>query len=34
MSEEELQWMKRIGAAVREHHRQPWLARLVSDLTS
>ncbi len=34
MSEAELQWMKRVGAAVREHHRQPWLARLVSDMTS
>ncbi|MFQ3581611.1 MAG: aldo/keto reductase [Chloracidobacterium sp.] len=34
MSDEELSWMKRVGAAVREHHRQPWLARFVSDLTS
>jgi aryl-alcohol dehydrogenase-like predicted oxidoreductase len=34
MSEEELAWMKRVGAAVREHWRQPWLARLVADLTS
>ncbi|MCS7080403.1 MAG: aldo/keto reductase [Chloracidobacterium sp.] len=32
MSADELAWMKRVGAAVREHHRQPWLARLVADL--
>ncbi|OYT73887.1 MAG: hypothetical protein CFK52_00600 [Chloracidobacterium sp. CP2_5A] len=34
MSDDELAWMKRVGAAVREHHRQPWLARFVADLRS
>ncbi len=32
MSADEIAWMKRVGVAVREHHRQPWLARLVADL--
>lgn len=32
MSADELAWMKRVGKSVREHHKQPWLARLVSDM--
>jgi aryl-alcohol dehydrogenase-like predicted oxidoreductase len=34
MDADELAWMKRVGAAVRTHHKQSWITRQMADLNS